>query len=246
MIVAPIHELAPLGSAVHEPGQTHEQLGLARRADPRGAASAPSLSLSTEPQPGSLQLEPGHSVYWQIGVSTRSVSLASLRGELTLSGSLADAAARAATPMTVALASCSAPWRGAECPGTALASLPAAALDDSGMTGELGAGPTIPAKSYVLATITLPADAPESTLGQTVTARLEVTAAGEQLAGRVDAVADPTTSTGAMPRWLADTGSSTARLARFAVLALGSIAAGAMLAAIARRRYSAKTPGNER
>lgn len=193
----------------------------------QAADDDPSLVLTNATT--SQQLIPGRPTYWQIGVVTQRLRVQTLAADLTISGNLADAAAAAGTPATLALSSCTQPWAGSVCPGSAFDALAPTPMQILGVTRTIliSSGTSIAPDNYVLATLLLPSAATTATDGETAIVTLKLSISGEPaLSGDNDALAH---TGGGGP--LAHTGSD---ILPPLALAFGSVALGMLLAAAAR------------
>jgi len=212
-------------------------------ASPAAAATvaAPSITVVGDPAGTVHTLTPGVAARWYVGETTRDVTVQQLTATLAASGDVAAATDADLRTTTVGLSACSVPWQGASCPGTeslVLAPTPLGTVADrTASVSERGA---VPAQNYLLISVLLPADAPQSTSGKSTVLRLDLSVLGVAATDAPAVASGPGAGTGTeagpgttLPGFLARTGT---RIGSFGLLAAAAVGTGAVLAALARRR----------
>lgn len=221
-------------------------------ADHSGPRDTPELILDSGPVQGKV-LSPGSTATWQLGVTTRAVTLSELTLLLRAEGALA-AASEPSDPAaaTVQVQSCTTSWSAGSCPAGILTLIPRTPLGGLSETGRVdmpvagsATGPgnsEVPQGSQLLVTVQLASSAPNSLQGLSA-----------EVVARVDAAGEPWVTDGSLPVGtpgdagsqgnLADTGF---RLGGFLLLGMGAVATGMLAAAWGRARkpldFSAADP----
>ncbi|HEY0249820.1 MAG TPA: hypothetical protein VGC45_16330 [Gryllotalpicola sp.] len=215
---------------------------------------APAAAVVTGPQlilsgDGAMfRLQADAPVYWQLGVTTRAVSLTALLAAISAGGPLTRPPA-GVPPVTLGLAACDSPWQGADCAAGARRLLDATPLGElAGQQSSLADAAGVPAQAYLLATVLMPSAAAGALAGQSSVVTVRVTAQGESPIGPGGTTPTPpggpgshggratspgTGGTAPEASGLAYTGT---RVGAFALLAAGAVGTGSLLAALARRR----------
>ncbi|WFR67531.1 hypothetical protein P9139_03030 [Curtobacterium flaccumfaciens] len=121
--------------------------------------------------PVAMTVTPDTPAYWAIGITTAPVTVRSLLGAVTAT----EPSGTTTHALTIAVSSCTAPWQQTSCTGAehrVLQPTPINAL--TGTASPITATTTIPAKVYLLATVTqsIPTAAPETSA---VTIRVSAT-----------------------------------------------------------------------
>lgn len=198
-----------------------------------GTAERPDLILDAGPVEGNM-LSPGSTATWNLGVTTRAVTLSELTLLLRAEGALASASEPTdPAAATVQVQSCDTFWINGICPGGGVTVIPRTPL--GGLYGEAGRADLVEAGirpgevskgSRLLVSVHLPSAAPNSVQGFTADLVARVDAAGEAWVTGAGVPDDMAGSTGGRGD-LAQTGF---RLGGFLLLGLGAVAAGLLAA----------------
>lgn len=141
------------------------------------------LQLTQDTARAPTLLSPGTSSEWQLGVTTRNVSLETLTLALWANGSLVQlpSTGNRPEPLTVAVVACGTDWVGSRCSGEEWLVVPETAVTDlAGYTATLATGAgVLPAGVHLRVVVTMPETAGNETQGRGVEVTAMVVASGE-------------------------------------------------------------------